>query len=377
MIKKLIKILSIIFLGIFLIILYLSFIGIKTEKFNEKITNSLLELNKKISLDLKEVRYLLNPQNFSLNITTKDSLILLEGNKLELEEIKTNVSLKSFISNEFLIDDLQISTKFIKLSDLILLVRSFKNSTQLFILDKVIKNGSLVADIKLNFDDVGMILNDYQINGAIKNAKINFLNKFNIDNLDFEFDIQEKKYSLKKIKSDIHGIKLSSPLIKINQKKDLFLITGKTLTDKKNFDKAQLNKIFGSLLKNQNIEKIRLSSENNFSFNVNKKLKVNNLNIVSKIDLNELVIKNNYLDLKSYMPDLSEMINFESHKIKINYNKNKLDIKGDGKILIKEKFNSIDYHLMNSNDQFDFNTKINLKNNKILIDFLEYKKKIM
>jgi hypothetical protein len=374
MIKKLFKILLIIFLGVFLIILYLSFIGVKTEKFNEKISNSLLELNKKINLDLKEVRYLLNPQNFSLSITTKDSLVLLEGNKLKLKEIKTNVSLKSLIFNEFLIDDLQISTKFIKLSDLILLARSFKNSTQLFLLDKAIKEGSLAADIRLNFDDAGKMLNDYQINGFIKNAKLNFLNRFNVNNLNLEFDIQKKKYSLINIKSDINGIKLSSPLVKINQKKDMFLITGKTLTNKKDFDKTQLKNIFAGFLKNKSIEKIRLSSENIFSFNVSKKLKVNNLNIVSKIDLNELVVKNNYLELKSYIPDLSETINFENHKIIINYNKKKLDIKGNGKILIKDKLDSIDYQLINNNDLFDFNTKINLKNSKLLIDFLDYQK---
>ena len=69
--------------------------------------------------------------------------------------------MKSLIFNEFLIDDLQISTKFIKLSDLILLARSFKNSTQLFLLDKAIKEGSLAAGIRLNFDrSAGKMLND-------------------------------------------------------------------------------------------------------------------------------------------------------------------------------------------------------------------------
>ena len=75
-----------------------------------------------------------------------------------------------------------------------------------------------------------------------------------------------------------------------------------------------------------------------------------------------MVVKNNYLELKSYIPDLSETINFENHKIIINYNKKKLDIKGNGKILIKDKLDSIDYQLINNNDLFDFNTKINLKN---------------
>ena len=53
MIKKLIKILSIVSFVLVLIILYLSFVGVKTAKFNERITNRILEINKKINLNLK------------------------------------------------------------------------------------------------------------------------------------------------------------------------------------------------------------------------------------------------------------------------------------------------------------------------------------
>ena len=68
--------------------------------------------------------------------------------KLELESINTNISLKAFINNEFSINDLEISTqKNSKLKDLILLARSFKNSPELFILDKFIKDGFLVCDL--------------------------------------------------------------------------------------------------------------------------------------------------------------------------------------------------------------------------------------
>ena len=46
MIKKLIKILSIILLLLVLVTLYLSLVGVKTEKFNEKITDKILKYNK-------------------------------------------------------------------------------------------------------------------------------------------------------------------------------------------------------------------------------------------------------------------------------------------------------------------------------------------
>ena len=79
----------------------------------------------------------------------------------------------------------------------------------------------------------------------------------------------------------------------------------------------------------------KFSSENKISVNFNKNLKFNNLNIESKININQLVVKNDFINLKPYLPNLDKIINFENHKIIINYDKNKTDIKGNGEISIK------------------------------------------
>jgi len=374
MIKKLIKILSIIFLLLILVTLYLSLVGVKTEKFNEKITDKILKYNKKIKLDLKGIKFLLDPYNFIINITTKNPTVLLEGNKLKIKEIKTDISLKALIFNDFSADNLKITTKPIKIEDLILLARSFKNSTELFLLDRIIKEGFLTAEIGLKFDEKGNLKKDYQITGSIKNVELNFLNKFKANNLNFEFDIQRNKYFLTKLNSEINEIKLSSPSIKVIKKKDLFLIEGKILTKKKEFDKDQFSLITDNFLKKK-IEKIILNTENDISFNLNKKLKVNDLNIRSKINLDQLVMKNNFKNLKKYLPDLEESINFKNHKIIINYKKDNLDIKGNGKILVKDKIDKINYEIIKNDKKFTFKTKTNFKNSKLLIEFLDYKKK--
>jgi len=375
MFKKLIKILSIILLLVTLIILYLSLVGVKTEQFNERIINKISKINKTINLDLTDVKFILDPYNFTLNIATKDPIVQLGINKLKIKEIKTNISLKSLIKNEFSVDDLELSTKLIKLEDLILFVRSFKNSTELFLLDNAIKDGLLTADIRLQFDEKGNITKDYQITGLIKNVKLNFLNKIKTNNLSLHFDIKKNKYSLMKIKSQVNGIELSSPLIRINKKKDQFLIAGKILTNKKNFDRDQINMMKASFFKDINIEKVRFSSENNISLNINKKLKIKDLSIQSKINLDQLFIKNNFINLKSYFPNLEKLINFENHKITIDYDKDKLNIKGNGQIFFKDKFDSINYEVIKNNDKFTFNTVTTLKNSKLLLEFLNYEKK--
>ena len=375
MIKNLVKILSVTFFIVILSILYLSFIGIKTDKFNEKITNRILQINKKINLDLKDIKLLLNPYNFTLKITTKDPIILLENKKIKIKNITTNVSLKSLIFDEFLLEELKISTKPIILNDIISLVRSFRDSSELFLLDRSIEGGFLIADINLRFDKDGRVKEDYLINGFIKNGKFSFLNQINTNNLNLNFGMAKNKYSLTEVNAEINDVIISSSLIEISEKKDLFYIKGKILTSEKDFNIDQLSEKFLALLNNPKIEKARFSTENDISFNVSKKLKFNDLSVESKINLDQLIIKNNFIDLKSYLPDFEDIINFKNHKIIINYNKDKLDIKGSGKILNKNKFDSINYNVIKNNDKYTFDIKTNLKNSKLSIDFLEYEKK--
>ena len=177
MIKKVIKFLLIIFLILATVIFYLSFFGLQTNKFNNQINSNILKINNKINLDLSDVNYLLNPFDFTVNIKTKNPQILLEGKSLQIKDIQTNVSLKSLINNQFLIDDLEISTKDIKLNDIILLARKLQNSQQLYVLDTIIKDGLINANINLNFNKSGKIKENYKIEGYVKKAELNILNQ--------------------------------------------------------------------------------------------------------------------------------------------------------------------------------------------------------
>ena len=272
MIKKLIKSLLAISLVIILSILYLSIVGIKTARFNEGIKGKILEINKKINLDLKDVKFLLDPYGFTANIVTLEPSIILNGKKLEIKEIRTTISLKSLFFSKFSINEIKISTKEIKLDDLVLLARSFKNSTELFLLDRVIKDGFLIANIKLKFDANGKIKENYLINGSIKNAKLKFFNKLNLKNLNLEFDINNQKYSITKVKGNFNDIEISSPLIEIVKKNNLSFVVGKILTNEKEFNNDQLSRAFIGLLKSSNIKKVKFSTENDISFNIYEKL---------------------------------------------------------------------------------------------------------
>ena len=375
MIKLLSKTLLYIVIILLLIIFYLSFFGINTNKFNDKIKKETLNINKKINLELESINLELNIRDLTINAKTNDSKIVIGRNKLELAQVSTNIPLKSIINREFLIDDLKISTKEIKIKDLILLVRSFQNSAELLILDSAIKEGNLIANIYLNFDNKGNVKDDYEVNGFIKNGQLGLTSLYNIKNLDFLFKIKKDEYFLNKLKTSFNKIKLSSTQIKIKKKKNLFLINGDVISKERNFGIEESLLLFKKDYKNLNIKNIKISSSNNFSFSINKKLKINDLNIKSKIDLNELVYRNDLLEIKKYLPDFKELIKLKDHKIIISYKKDKLDITGKGKIVIDDKVDILDYVINKKNDQYIFNTKISFDKNHLSIDSLQYKKK--
>ena len=152
MIKLINKFFFILTLIIILSIAYLSFFGIKTNKFNDIILLNILKINKDINLSLNDVNYLLNPLKLSIKISTKNPKILISDSNLDIRNIKTEASLISLIKGDFLIDDLNISTREINIKDAISFAKLFQNSPQLFLLDNIIRDGKLSADIFLNFD---------------------------------------------------------------------------------------------------------------------------------------------------------------------------------------------------------------------------------
>ena len=261
---------SILFLLLILIlaIFYLSYFGVKTEKFNEKIIDKISKINKKVKVELNFVKYVLDIRNLSIIIKTSNPKISIDKNKLEFKSLKTQISLRSFMKDQFLIDDLQISTKDIKLSDVLLLARSFKNSPELFILSKIIKDGSLVANIGLNFNTNGTIKEDYKIDGVIKNGKIRLLDNKNLSNLNFSFKIKKDEYLLNDLEVLFKKIKFTIPKMKITEKNNLFLINGKLINKEKDLDYEFINNIFDQDFENFDLNNINFHAESDFNFEI-------------------------------------------------------------------------------------------------------------
>ena len=285
MIKIFIKFFLYLLLIIFLSIGYLSFFGFETNKFNNQIKKEILEIDQNLRLELKTVQVLLDPFNFKINIKTLGSSIIYKKNKIDLESVNTKVSINSFLKNNFSLEDLEISTKAIRINNLLSLISSLNNTIELFLLKKVVKDGYIVGDLKVNFDKNGKIQDDYQINGYIKRGKVNFF-KTRLDDLNLIFKVKKHKYEFEDINTKFNDILISSSKIVVQEKNNLYNVNGKLSSNEKDINIEFIESIINNDLKNLN--NLRLSSENSFSFDISENKKIQNLEINSKINLIKL-----------------------------------------------------------------------------------------
>ena len=343
---------------IFLPIIYLSTIGIETESFNEQIKNKVNESNKNLQLNLKKIKIKLDPLRLKFNAKTVGATVYYYNKPLELEYIGTEVSLASIIKNKFVSSNLEIGSKSLPLGDLIKFARTAYKGPELFILEKIIKKGHVIFDLKINYDENGKIKDDYEINGIIKDGKIQLLNNYSYEKINFIFNLKKQEFKFQEIKFATNKIDFFSNKVNVKQKEDIFYIDGnvknKDATLSKNFLKTlKLN------LKNLNFDNTTFSSDNSFSFEVNKNFKLKNMFLKSNIDLDQLKY-NRESYISDFFSNINEEIVLKNHKLKLQYSKNLLSIIGEGEIKLEENFNKINYIFKNNDQSYNIQSNLTL-----------------
>ena len=374
MTNRLIKSFLLIVTIFFVSLVYLSFFGIETKRLNNKIKNEISNINKNLDLELKTVRMLLSPFDLKINMKTLGSNIRINKKKIELESIETKISLLSFFKDQFSINNVKISTKLVKIKDLISLSRSFNNSAELIILEKFTKGGNLMAEVNLNFDDKGRIKDDYTINGFLRNLKFNLLKKYNLENLDLTFEIQNNKYLIEDISMSLNKVIFLSEKITLEKINKEFLVKGKLESNKKELLKSDILNFGIDFVKDLNIEKITFSSKNTFDFKIDKKFRTKNINFVSDLNIDKFRYTSE-TSLDGFFPEFENEIYFRDHKININQNKKQLKISGKGKLFFQDDSDEISYNIIKKKNIYNFETNFNILKNKFLIDYLKYEKK--
>ena len=103
-------------------------------------------------------------------------------------------------------------------------IKSFKNNPKIYLLDKIVNKGFIIADIDLYFDENGEIKNNYNIRGFIKDTNLSFLKNYQIKDLNFVFDITNNLYLIENIDLILNQIPIRSNKISFENKGNNFLV---------------------------------------------------------------------------------------------------------------------------------------------------------
>ena len=350
---------------------YFSFFGIETDKFNQQITNKVKSINNDIQVELKKVKLILEPLKIRIKVKTLGPKIKSNNETLNIESIETHISLKSLINGKFALTSLDISTNSLKVKKLISFIRGVEKDTRLLILENFVKEGFLIADIKINFDDNGNIKNDYTINGFVKNGKIELFKEHSLDKINFIFNLNNKLIELKQLELKYNKTDLFFNELEVKKNNKSFKVRGKI--EDKNFifeEKFIKNQLINDL---NGVKKVDLNLDCDFSFQIDNKFKLNNLKIESKAIMNQLLFQNN-LKINQFFPNTQEIIKLTNHKLEFKYDKKEYLIKGKGNILFQKEYDEINYLFQNKNDLLKFETSLEIVKNPLRIDFLNFEK---
>ena len=219
MIKNIFKVFILIIIILVIVISYLSYFGIKTNKFNNIIEDRLNKINPKISIVFESTYLKLKPLKFSFRISVDEPQIRFNTKIIQVENIRSDIQLKTIFLEKKSLKNLSIVTKQNELNHIIDFIRLFKNNIQTMLFDRFIDNGYINISAEVNFDDNGKVKDDFIIKGEIENTDIYLLDRSQFST-SLNFIIKDKLYLFKKLQYNYNGIEFKSDKIEIALKQD-------------------------------------------------------------------------------------------------------------------------------------------------------------
>jgi len=376
MIKIFLKIVFVILALIFLFLGYFSYFGFTTSKFNSLIKDQIKKQNRELDIGIKKVKLHLDLKDISIKIKTKNAQIILNNSdKIDLEEISSSILISSYLQDKFVLKNISIKTKKNKLNSYINLYKLSKRSLNYVLLNQLIKSGMAQINVDLSFDDAGRIKKNYSITGKIINADLYISNNDNIRALNFNFSINNNNYKLEKILFQFNKINFNSEFLNIKQKNDNFSIEGNLNNKKNKINNDLILLIFKNNLENFDFSNSNFISNSEFTFDLNKKFKIKNLQIKSELNLDNLILKYDSTKIKNLIKNYDNLINLKESKINFRYSNEKLLIDGSSEYYIdKNSKDLIKFKIEKNKNKTNFESFLNLKNLELVIDDIAYKK---
>ena len=373
MLKNIIKFVSFVIILIISAALYLSYFGIETSKFNSEIKKQIKNKYDFVDLNFSKIKLLLDLKDFSVKLQTKNIDLNIYNNKIKINKLSTKISIFSYFNNEFAIENFHLNTEETEINSLINITRKFYNNLEMTLIDKVVKNGKILINANIEFNDDGTLANNYKLDGKVTNTNLLLINNKPINNLNFNFLINDKNYKFKEINFKYFDLLLNSKEISIEKKQKNFITSGNFKTPEVMLEKKEIENFFNQENLNYKINRIKFSSDNEFYFEIGNKFKIRKLKINSNFNVINAVINSLPKKIKQNLNIDEENIIFLKNVIQFKYEDNIFNVTGKGKLQIDNNQNDISYHASKENEKIHFKSEIQFKNLPFDLKIIDYK----
>jgi len=91
------------------LVIFLTYFGLETDRFDNLIKNKTNEISHNIRLGFQKTKIHLNPIELSLVVKLQNPKVLIKNNEIALSKLDLFLSLKSFFSSDFLLKRAEVA----------------------------------------------------------------------------------------------------------------------------------------------------------------------------------------------------------------------------------------------------------------------------
>ena len=316
-------------------ILFLTYFGIETDRFDILIKSKANEVNQNVKLEFNKTKIHLNPLELNLVVKLKKPKVLIRGNEINLSKIDLFLALKSFVTSDFLLQRAEIAFFKNDIKDLVKISNMFLPKFLNNKLNKIFSSGNLQGEFVIPFNPDGSIAENYEVNAKLLYANLNINKNFKINNLSTDIKYFYKSQKDKEInffinKGKILNLDLQSSSININLKNDKKIINSKikTIGSSKYTEIKIISSLLGLNL--NNIENLDLTSdlETSIKLIMDNRFKITDKKFSVKGKINELNVKHKEIKpFKKFFPSYDRVIVLKDAEISFDSDKNELENK--------------------------------------------------
>ncbi len=380
---KKISIILIIVVGIFITIL--STTGLETDRFNEIISQKIVENNNKVSVKLQKIKFKIDIKKLSLFVETNGPTVIYKNIEIPIKNIKAYLDLASFFSSKVNVNKIVILSNELNIQKLKRILIKVKPSNLNSLIVNKVNKGKLFTEIELYLNKKQEISNIIT-RGKVRELEIVLHDELKFKNSNFDFFADNTDILIKNINGNSDGIFVENGNLQINKgneiniKSDfdtklslseknisnyLLYLNIKEILQKKIIINANIKHFFDlSLDKTFKLKKYDYKNKgeaNQLFFILNNSIK----NIILEKDINQLYFKNITFDTNLNSKDQNELLvnglySFENNEFK-NFDIINKFSKKIHNIILNVDFNpSLNFEFLNYKKKNDEDSKIYL-----------------